>query len=155
MFPNHFRKLGYLFICQFLWRGIPCLINQTRWNLHDRLRFLWNLVCWFMIMSLCIPQMFGSISGSIQAIVSDKFDTVYIHIYTYIYIYIYIYICIYTYIYTYIHSTCPWCFLIIIKPCLHKVLVKNYHLTLLKFLSETHLYQSRPPLMDISWMEMK
>ena len=41
---------------------------------------------------------------------------------------------IYIYIYTHRHSTCPWCFLIIIKPCLHKVLVKNYHLTLLKFL---------------------
>ena len=46
-------------------------------------------------------------------------------------------------------------FLIITKPCLHKVLVHNYYLTLLKFLSGTHLYQSRPPLMDISWMDMK
>ena len=33
-------------------------------------------------------------------------------------------------------------FLIITKPCLRKVLVKNYHLILLKFLSGTHLYES-------------
>ena len=46
-------------------------------------------------------------------------------------------------------------FLIITKLCLHKVLVKNYHLTLLKFLSGTNLYQIRPPLMDINWIEMK
>ena len=46
-------------------------------------------------------------------------------------------------------------FLIITKPCLHKVLVNNYHLSLLKFLSGTHLYQSCPPIMDISWMEMQ
>ena len=43
-------------------------------------------------------------------------------------------------------------FLIITKPCLHKVLVKNYHWTLWKFLSGTHLHQNSPPLMDISWM---
>ena len=32
---------------------------------------------------------------------------------------------------------------------------QSTHLTLLKFLSGTHLHQSRPPLMDISWMDMK
>ena len=46
-------------------------------------------------------------------------------------------------------------FWIITKPCFHNVLMKNIHLTLQKFLSGTDLRKSRPPLMDISWMEMK
>ena len=51
----------------------------------------------------------------------------------------------------YVHGN----FVIITKLCLHKVLVKNYHWNLWKFLSGTHLHKSSPPLMDISWMEMR
>ena len=78
MYPHHFRKLGIpsLNLVISFCVGAFHVKSIKNGEIYMTVFDFYEIWCRFMIMSLCIPLIFRSISVSFQAIVSLKFDTV-------------------------------------------------------------------------------